>query len=447
MELEYAIGSNERERGDLPHLPVVNMFAESYGPEKKVLLQSRPGLESAAISMGAGPVSELFKITGVLTDQVFGVSGGALYGNSTLIGSIDGSGHTSFGGYETIVFTNSGESIWAYDGATLTSIAFPDSADVVKILVAASRLVAIREDTGQFYWSDPLASTIGALDFATAENSPDNLKDMLFFGDTLILFGTETIEFWPVTSDDALPFQPLIGRVFPVGIRETGCVVQMGSSFAWVTNENQICLGDPSKVVSTPGLQALLDQSATARLWTFQLDGDEYLALRMDDSTWVLSSRSEQWTEMASHGSDNWLPTCYEEGFFGASDGTLLQFSADHYDRGGVLERRFRAWLPITDKGVRVYSLNLRTNPGHTPILTGDYSDPVVELRTSSDGGNTWGPWKARTMGVMGRYRTKTRWNGLGMFGYPGMMVEIRITDPTPFRVSGITINEPFGSI
>lgn len=448
IELTYATSSYQRDRGDLPNLPIINMFAEQSPAEAAVVLQSRPGLETAGLTMGSGPVRGLFQTDGVLSNQVFGISGSSLYSNTTNLGTIDGDGPVSFGGYETTVFVNAGEGVWKYDG-TFGNVAFPDGADVSRICVAASRLVCIRKDTGKFYWSDALDSAIDALAFATAENAPDTLKDVLFIGDTLVLFGAETIEFWPVSSADPdFPFVPLIGRVFPVGIRAPGCAVKLGSSFAWVTNENQICLGNPNEIISTTGIQALLEGSSSALLWTFRVDSEEFLALRIDNATWAMSSRSGQWSELTSYGEDNWLPQCFDANYFGSSsDGQLLRWSDGHRDLGDVLERRFRAWLPLNDEGISIFVLSLRSNPGQTLDLAGIYSDPVVELRTSRDGGFTWSAWRRRSLGRKGEYRTRTKWRTLGTFGYPGMMIEIRMTDPMSFRVSGVTANDTRGGI
>lgn len=442
----YGISTFERRRGDFSELPVTNLFAESVPTEPGVALQSRPGIEEAGLTWGAGPIRGIYTADGVLNNGLFGVSGDELYGPSGLIGTIDGSDSVSFAGYEDYIFVNAGESIWAYDGTTLSAIAFPDGADVASIAVGASRLIAVRKDTGKIYWSDPLDITIDALSFATAENQPDTLKQILYLGDRAILFGAETIEFWPAATSDDPPFAPLPGATLPIGLKETGLAVLFSRIFAWVTNYNEICVGSPDNIISDPELQVRISESSTHSLWVFYVDDNEYLAIRLDNETWAYGARSQVWTKLESANESNWVCQCYDAGYFGSAiDGKILQWSDDYTDLGGTLTRRFRAWAPLTGDVLKIKNIIMRTNPGTTPYTSGDYSNPTVELRTSRDGGHEWQPWRPRSLGQIGAYRTKVFWSSLGQFAYPGILVEVRVTDPVPFRMSGLAYNEPFG--
>ena len=448
VDLVYGISTFERRRGDFPVLPVINMFAESIPSEPGTALQARPGLEGTGVTLGDGPVRAVYTADGVLNNGLFALSDKTIYNNGIALGNITVEGPASFAGYSDFVFINAGREIKGYDGTTLTTIAFPDSAAVAKIMVGSSRLIAIRKDTGLFYWTDPLDVAIDSLAFATAENSPDALKDGLYIGDKAILFGSETVEFWPATTDSDLPFAPLPGATFPVGIKGTGMCSEFNRSFAWVTNYNEICMGTPDTIISEPELQTRIAASSETSLFRFYVDDNEYLAIRLDGETWAFGARSQVWSKLESQGEDNWLPSSYDGGVFGSSiDGRLFRWSDSAGDFDQPVIKRFRAWVPITGQSINVANIILRTNPGTTEHLIGEYSDPVVELRTSMDGGHTWHPWKQRTLGRQGNYRTKTIWSSLGLFGYPGLLVEVRMSDPIEFRVSGMAMNEPFGGV
>lgn len=445
--IQFGLSSYERGRGDLPELPVINMFAEEAPTEDTgVVLQSRPGLSDRSADMGNGPVDCLFQRDLVLSSALFGVSGGHLYQGTTDLGAIDGDGPFSMAGYENALFIAGGAGLWLWNGTALSQVSFPDSADVSKVIVGASRAICIREDTGKFYWSDSLETDVEALDFATAENQPDRLKDCLFVDDVLVLFGAETVEFWPNTQDDDLPFQPLEARVIERGIKATGCAVQIGSTFAWVTSENQVCLGDENNILSNPGLEERIEASETCRLFTFTIGGVEFLALRLDDETQVWGWRSKLWSEFQSYGQTNWIPQCFAGGVFGSAvDGRTIEWGTGHLDFGGVLERRFRGGFPINSGGLIVGNVQLRCNVGQTPFLTGDYTEPVVEMRLSRDAGQTFGSWKAVSLGSQGNYRTRVQWRALGQASQPGFLAEFRTTDPVPLRVSDVLINEQWG--
>lgn len=444
--LSFGLSSYDRLRGSMVELPVVNMFAESSPSEEGPSLQSRPGLEETGTSLGDGPVDALFQKDGVLGGLQFAVSNGALYRTGVSLGAINGDGPFFIDGYEDFLFVAGGGDLWGYDGTTLAAVTFPDDANVTKVLVGSSRAICLRADTETYYWSDPLTDDIGGLDFSSAESQPDRLRDALFIDDTLILFGAETVEYHPNTNDNDLPFQPLEGRVMEVGIRNTGACTAFGPSFAWVTNTHSVCIQDETNVVSNEGLEARIKASTTCRLWTFFLDATEMLALTLDGETQVFNPRSpapSRWTEYQSAGQDNWVPHCFAADQFGSSiDGRLMRFSDGWEDLGGTLERRFRAGLIMDAGTLTLDNLQLRANPGRTGYLTGDYADPIVEVRFSRDGGATWGNWKWTTLGTQGKYRNRVQWNACGMFGPPGVLCEFRVSDPVDVRISSVRANE-----
>ncbi len=426
--IQYGLSSYERGRGDLPELPVVNMFAEEAPTEETgVVLQSRPGLDDLEADMGTVSVDCLFQRDLVLDSALFGVSDTSLYEGSTLIGPIDGEGPFSMAGYQLNLFIAGGAGLWGYDGTTLAEITRPDDFAAIKVIVGASRAIVLRADTGKFYWSDALAADIDADDFATAENQPDRVVDMVFVDDTLVLGGAETIEFWPNTGDADLPFQPLEGRVIEKGVKATGCMVTIGPSFAWVTNENQVCLGSEENILSNPGLEERIEASASCRLFTFTLGGNEFLALRIDGETQVWGWRSKLWGQFASYGEANWIPQCFAGGVFGSSvDGRTIGWGEGHLDFGGALERRFRGGFPINGGGLSINNVQLRINVGQTPFLTGDYTAPQVEMRVSRDAGQTFGNWRATSLGEQGNYRAKVQWRACGLASQPGFLAEFR---------------------
>lgn len=448
--VQFGLSSYERGRGGLPALPVINMFADEAPTEELgICLQSRPGLDDRGATLGSGPVQGLFRHDGVLDGQLFGVSDGTFYSAGVSFGALPGDGPVSWGGFSDKLFLTAGERLYQFNGTLLWKVPFPDNANTTAVVTGASRAIAIREDTQTFYWSNSLTSDIGGLNFATAESSPDKLRDLLFIDDTVILFGARTIEFWPNTGDNDLPFQPLEGRVIERGVRNTGACCHIGGSFAWVTHEHQVCVSSEDNVISNTGLQARIEASTECRLFRFVLEGNEFLALRLDNETQIYSRRSGLWSEFQTYGQDNWIAQCWADGVFGSAiNGKTLEWGADFTDEGatgGQLERRFRAGFPINTGGVVLGNVGIRTSPGQTPYLTGAYADPQVEMRLSRDGAVTWGTPKMRDLGEQGKYRENVQWRSCGMASRPGFIAEYRCTDPVDFRISDVYVNEGYG--
>lgn len=456
--VQFGLSAFERFRGNGPQLPVVNMFAEQTPAEETgVLLQSRPGLSKYVfgpgdLTMGTGPIDALFQNDGMYFGLLLAVSEGQLYradtaDGSVLLGPAPGDGPVSIAGNDpSTVMIAAGSALTVAVGGTVSTVAFPDDQFVIKVMSGASRFIAIPKNSGKFYWTEPLGTTFDPLAFATTESGPDPLLDGLFHKDGLVLFGAETVEFWPNTGDPELPFQPLEGMVFQKGIRATGCATRFGTTFAWVTENDEVCLENPDNVISNPGLEEKIAASVKCRLWTFLIEAQEFLAVRIDSGTWVYGFRNRMWSRMQSYGEDNWIPQCFAQGVFGSSlDGSILAFNDAHTDLGGVLERRFRFGVPLNGGAVPVSKIALRTNPGRTPVLEGEYSEPQVELRMSRDLGATWGAWRGAALGRMGEYRKRVEWRSCGLASAPGVFGEIRVTDPVPFSVAGVFMNEPGG--
>lgn len=70
---------------------------------------------------------------------------------------------------------------------------------------------------GRFYWIDPGEVTVDALNFATAERSPDTINQVVVFSDQAWLCGQKTTEAWIPSGDIDAPFQRFQGVLFDRG--------------------------------------------------------------------------------------------------------------------------------------------------------------------------------------------------------------------------------------
>lgn len=446
MDVPFGTSAYSRQRGNIAELPVVNMMAEAAPSEGRVILQSRPGIELYA-EYGEGPVHGLYRRDGVLAGALFTVSGSTLYKASTSLGAIAVSGPVSWAGSELELCVNAGGAIYATNGTTLSVQAFPDSADVIKVWDLAGYVLAIKKDTARFHWRLIGVSTWDALDYATAENEPDKLLDAVAIDDYNVLFGTETIEFWPKTGDLDLPFAPTQGRVFEKGIRATGCAAAFDNTVAWVSGDHIVYrAGNVPDRISDSGIEERIEKSGTCSVFSFFWEGHELLAVRLDTGTWLYDAQTGEWCEWASYGRVNFAGQNAIQGpLFGDFEtGKIFQFSSGFTDDGGVLERRFRAGFPL-EQAVGVMRVRLSGNSGQTGQLTGDYADPVIECRTSRDAGQTWSTWRSAPLGKMGKYRQRIEFRRFGTFDDPAFLIEFRVTDPVPFRSSRVQVNPKTG--
>lgn len=449
--IQYGKGAYRRDRGGLPEMRLVNMWLEATpSSDQGIMLQSRPGLEDYA-SVGNGPVSGGFSQDGSFDGDSFSVSGGVLYRGTTLIGAIDGSGPVSFAASATELLVTKGARLWRYNGSTLAAVTFPDSANVSAISFLKGYFVAARADSHKLYFSAVLnGNSWDALDFVSAESKPDTIRGVYKVRDELWLAGGETVEFFAPTGDADAPFQAIEARQYDKGMLAIGAGALADNTLFFINSDGLVCRGGavPERI-SDNGIEERIAQSTAVTVFGFTFEGHAFFGLRLDAGTWLYDAATKQWSELQSHGEARWrVQSAWMVGdvpqFGDDSAGTVWRFGDVWTDDGDPLVRLFTAVAPLNEPGV-VDNLRIWANVGRTEILTGHGSDPLVEMRSSDDAGVTWGPWDDAPLGAQGQYREPAEWRRLGMFDFPGMVAEIRCTEPTDFRVSRVAVNEPGG--
>lgn len=450
--IAYGTRAYRRENGNLPELRLINMFVEhAVTGDDGVTLLSRQGL-SPYMSVGAGPVKGVFSEDGVFGGDLFSVSGGILYRGSAAIGAVSGTDTVTFAaGQASELLVCAGADIHRYDGTSLSTVAFPDEDSIACVAFHDGLYLAAVKGSGRWYWSNVLdGSTWDALSFATAEAQPDELKYIKPFEDFIFLIGGETIERWANTGTAGAPYSRVEGALIPKGTLSTACVAETHERIFFVGNDGIVyILDNPPVRVSDNGIEERIAASETISLFGFILEGHSFVCLRLDTGSFLFDPDTGEWCEFSTYGRDNWRAMCAclhgKTTVFGDDSTGNVWTLQGWTDAGDVLERLFTAAFPLNGGVYPVDNLTIKSNTGWTGLLAGQGSNPVAEMRTSIDAGATWNNWRSARMGEQGKYRVKTQWKRCGTFDFPGGMFEIRVTDPIPFRVSAVVVNEENG--
>ncbi len=450
--LLYGKAAYKRLAGRFPELRLVNMFVESSPTaEQSVALLSRPGLDPLYVA-GSGPVRGLFTEPGALGGSVFALSGGALYRDQTSLGSIVGGGVARFAASASELLVTGGEKLYQTEGGAPVLAGFPDNADVLSVVLVAGLFVAVRAGTQRFYWSGVLDGTMwDGLDYAAAESSPDDLLDIVVVGDVIWLLGETTIEPWQVTGAADLPFSRVEGRNYQRGVYATGCACELDNTLFWVGEDGQVYRGGavPERL-SDHGIEERIARSTNVRVFAFSHEGHKMFGLRLDVGTYLYDVATQQWCEFESLNRPNWrVLSAAQQGKTALvgddQTGQIYTLASDRYDDNGVaMQRVFTAYAPVK-KAASIDVVTIDADFGSTPVLAGQGSEPVIEMRQSRDAGRTFTPWRQSSLGRLGQYRAQSVWRRLGMFDSPGAMLEFRVTDPVPFRLSNVEVNEAQG--
>lgn len=157
-------------------------------------------------------------------------------GGDTITFSVTGG--TSLTASGTGTLANGGLNV--LQGCTMPSVNASNGTPGSLTQVSSYVLVA-QNGTNSFFWINPGATTIQALNFASKESSPDPIISMRAIGDQVMIMGTKSSENWYATGNLADPFAPIEGRVYARGIIPGTPVV---------VDDGIILVGDDGRVYS-----------------------------------------------------------------------------------------------------------------------------------------------------------------------------------------------------
>jgi hypothetical protein len=462
----------------------VNMYVESSDDKSQMVLYSRPGLiEMAPATLiitgsGTGPalgaaVMAYSNGPGVVGYPVIeylwrGYQGGFVRLESATKGIGTTPSATEVGPSNRVSFAYNGMRGFAVDGNAAWWIS-PNGLSAPQALPAddfnwsgatsvcflAGRFV-INYPTypGRFYWSGLNAALFDpweALDYATAESSPDPLVAVTDYRGELVLWGTTTIEFW--APDASTTFANISGSTAAWGLVAQWSVQKLGEGCYFVgrqaTGRPQVCRlrGYQVEVVSTPDIDSIIDDEGDAAsdslAWAMAFGGHEFYGLNLTNKTIVYDATTGSWAEWQTDGGrwcgqyvvSAWgklLVTDYR------SD-TLYEVDADTYKDGDAPMLR-----EVTSRHVfkdlhrlTAWELALDVETG-VGISTGQGSDPRIMLQVSKDGGHTFGAELWAALGRLGEYVTRVVWRRLGRGR--DFVFRFRVADPVKVVLIGASM-------
>lgn len=442
--LQFATGSHERERGHPPPLRMVNIYPESSpATASRFHLISRKG-QTRAYEVGAGPVRASIARDGLFGGARFTVSGGTVYRNQTSLGTIDGDGPVYMANSDTELLICAGSSLYSYNGTNLAIVDTPWGPDTIAVIHIDGLFIALGGPSGQWNFSDVLdGRSWDGLNFANAESIADPLLDISEIDGTIVFFGPDSVEFWAKSGDPEAPYTPIQQRVLKQGIVATGCVVQEDNSFFWIGKDYITYRFDTvPKAIADDAWVEKATASDSHRLFLVTSDRHKFICHRMDTVTLGYDITTGEIVEFQSYGRDNWRvgPDMGDD-----EDGIVWELSGES-DDGGEITRVFTAGSELEAPTV-INRLRLHCETGSTPYLVAPFNNPPIEMRMSRNVGRTWEEWQSSTLGPQGDYGRRVEWHGLGMFNFPGMIFQFRITAPVDFRVTTASANDPYGGI
>lgn len=311
--------------------------------------------------------------------------------------------------------------------------------------------------TGSFYISALYDGTSwNALDFATAESSPDPLVRVFNALGQLWLLGSVTCEIWTNTGNAVFPFQKISGAKLDVGCMAAQTAVAVNNSIIFL---GQNTFGNSSvyqttstnpKEISTEPINILLDKAtdkANIVAYTYQQQGHTFYVLTGGglETSLVLDLNTNLWHERAYLNSDGQYETdraycamfIFDKNLVGDKEtGKIYELSMSTYTDDGdyILRERIYTHLFDDNQRIRYNRLNIGFETG-TGLQTGQGTTPLVALQLSKDGARTWSTSYTTSTGSVGAYQTQVTFRRLGIAQQ--MTFRIKISDPVKVAIIG----------
>ncbi|WP_395652558.1 packaged DNA stabilization protein [Brevundimonas sp.] len=264
-----------------------------------------------------------------------------------------------------------------------------------------------------------------ALDFSSSDAQPDPIVTHRVMKQELYLFNRRSTEVWIFDGSTDFPLTRYNSTPIDVGCAglRAACTTSDSLFFLGRSKTGQGLLyemrGHQPVRVSTDAVEQTIKDStdrAGAVLWTYQIDGAEFLGLNMPGTatTWVYNLATQQWHEQARLVNGEWVQWPADQIVFAggrhlASVGDKLYIIDDTLDAiGSELLSYERTWPHMQNASMEPISFR----SVEVSCTTGNGGDMTLEL--SNDGGYVWGSPLRRSLGAIGRRVERIRWQGLG---------------------------------
>lgn len=352
---------------------------------------------------------------------------------------------------------------WLYANGVLTVGADEHLPSPIAVTEVGGYFVFAIAD-GRFFIAGPDATDVDGLDFASAEASADRNVMVGRRGRELVIFGSQTTEFWQESGGADFPFARV--QTIDVGCYAPGSVanvlilkgaVPASDTLFWAATDSKgayagvmMLDGYAAIPVSTLEVDRLIRAEANPndiRAYSWTERGHSFYAISGTAFTKVFDTRSGRWHDRASHGSPRWRPSDHAtfagRHIFGdAGSGVLYYSSPDLMDEDGDTIR-YEVVLPT----IHMFPRRFKVGALHLDVVTGvglntsdDDADPVLMIEASRDAGASWGPQRQARLGKMAQRSVRIKERTWGNFDHNGMTLRVSCTAKVAKSIMGAAI-------
>ena len=425
---------------------LVNVFPEkSTGGKYPFTLKGSPGLPFF-LDLPTMPVKGLYSVK----NRCFAVTETKFYevmkdGTSVELGDVDFTGR--------VKMVSNGIQVVAVDG--FKGYYYDASIGLVKQLTGdgwfPTRTVTYqdgyflfeRKDTGLYFISDLLSVFLNPLDFGSAEGQPDNISAVLSDHREVFLFGTDSIQVVYNSGDSDFPFDVNQGAFVEKGLGAIYSVAKQNNTIYFVGSDLMVYQmnGYIPQRISSHAVEEDLKIADLEDCFGYAYQELVHLFYVMTipsiNKTWCYDISTGAWHIRKDYLFGRHRSECVV--FFDKKtlvgdfqSGRIYEMTSSYLtDDDQPIIREFI--LPTINNGrefLTISSFELDMTKGVTQGV-----DPIGTMQFSKDNGKTWSNEKFSTMGRLGEYLKRTKWNRLGAARQ--FQLRVRISAPVPIDIGG----------
>ena len=379
--------------------------------------------------------------------------------NVTSHGAITGTGRVSMAtNGQYLVVLVPGGTCHVYDNVadTITAVTDPDFMPSDTVVFKDGYFVFSASDGSVFFNSalnDPL--TYSALDFGTAEISPDRINALHVNHNELFVCGEETIELHQNVGGAGFPFQRIPGANIQKGVYAKFSTVEFDNTFCFIgggLNEKaaiwKVTGSSNAEKISTDAIDKEIQTFAKADIekafsYTFSAKGQFFAAFTFESAsksrTFVYNATASAmlgqrvWFELQDGVTDSrfrvqCIVQAYGKLYVGDSQGGIIgELDTDTLTYYGDEVFRQSTSQPFSQDGLPVFAGEFEaTFEAGVGLI--NQQEPVVRMDYSDDG-RTFSNETQRSIGKVGEYGQRAVWRRQGRFPV-SRTVRLTMTDP-----------------
>lgn len=342
--------------------------------------------------------------------------------------------------------------------AKITDSNFPNGATTVAFL--NGRFQVNMAGSRQYYVSQSYDGTAWTpVIFATKENNSDPLLAVQILNGTLILWGSQSIEFWQDIGGSSIPYQRINGATQTWGLAAVWSRAKVNNTILFL---GQSELGGGAQVfmlngytpvrISTSDIENIINGFietgvgiSDAVALVYMVDGHPMYQLTFPagNRSFLYDNLAHQWSEVQTGLELTGRHFSNLSVVFGGlnyvsdyANGNIYELSSQMFtDNGSFIKRQFIS-RHIRNNGTPfsiddVY-LDMETGVG---LQAGQGSEPKIMLQVSKDGGRTFGQERWKKLGRVGQYYSpRVIWNRMGQA--VDFVFQLTMTDPVQFIIT-----------